>query len=78
MMIADKPLKGANSNSRHKAGHEPETPKKKALDKKLDEGLEETFPASDPVAVTNTTTPGSPDKPPRAAGKTNQRPPKER
>ncbi len=27
--------------------------KKQALDRKLEEGLEETFPGSDPVAVTN-------------------------
>jgi len=30
-------------------GHET---KKKALERELEEGLEETFPASDPVAVT--------------------------
>lgn len=28
----------------------------------LDEGLEDTFPASDPVSVTTTTTPGAPPK----------------
>jgi hypothetical protein len=30
-------------------GHEPD---KKVLERELEEGLEETFPASDPVAVT--------------------------
>jgi hypothetical protein len=43
---------------------------KEELDAELDEGLEETFPASDPVAVTGTTTPGRP------AGKTNSKPPR--
>ncbi len=32
-------------------------------EQELEEGLEETFPASDPVAVTNTTHPGRPKKP---------------
>jgi hypothetical protein len=30
----------------------------------LQEGLEDTFPASDPVSATNTTTPGAPPKQP--------------
>lgn len=34
---------------------DPET-----LEEELDEGLEETFPASDPVAVTSTAIPGKP------------------
>ena len=42
------------------------------LDRELDEGLKETFPASDPVSVTSTTTPGRP------AGKANQKPPSRR
>lgn len=41
-------------------------------DKRLEEGLEETFPASDPVSVTTT---GNAKRP---AGKTNQRPPAKR
>jgi len=41
-------------------------------DKRLEEGLEETFPASDPVSVTTT---GDAKRP---AGKTNQRPPAKR
>jgi len=32
----------------------PAKPDKKQLDRELDEGLEETFPTSDPVAVTET------------------------
>ncbi|OJU36175.1 MAG: hypothetical protein BGN94_20955 [Rhizobiales bacterium 68-8] len=42
------------------------------LDRELDEGLKETFPASDPVAVTSTTRMGRP------AGKANQKPPSRR
>jgi hypothetical protein len=40
------------------------------LDEELSEGLKETFPASDPVAVTSTTHPGRP------SGRANQKPPK--
>ena len=36
-----------------------EAKKKKKLERKLEEGLEETFPASDPVAVTE---PGPPSR----------------
>jgi hypothetical protein len=32
------------------------------LQEELDEGLEDTFPASDPVSVTSTAIPGSPRK----------------
>lgn len=42
------------------------------LDRELNEGLKETFPASDPVAVTSTTRMGRP------AGKANQKPPSRR
>lgn len=42
---------------------------KEELDAELEEGLKETFPASDPVAVTNTTTSGRP------AGPANHKPP---
>jgi hypothetical protein len=38
--------KGANTDGRHL----PEN-SKESLDRKLDEGIEETFPASDPVSV---------------------------
>lgn len=46
----------------------------------LEDALEDTFPASDPVSFTSTATPGGPDgadhdDPPRNAGRTNQRPP---
>jgi hypothetical protein len=40
-----KPAKKQNTNQKLK--------KKQALDRKLEEGLEETFPGSDPVAVTD-------------------------
>lgn len=42
---------------------------KEELDRELDEGLKETFPASDPVAVTQTNRPGRP------AGPANRKPP---
>jgi hypothetical protein len=42
------------------------------LEAELDSGLEGTFPASDPVAVTSTTTPGRP------AGRSNSKPPSRR
>ncbi len=49
--MADTPHK----SDPHKKGesHEKELPEnsKEALDRKLDEGLEETFPTSDPVSV---------------------------
>jgi len=45
---------------------------KSEKDERLEEGLEETFPASDPVSVTTT---GNAKRP---AGKTNQRPPAKR
>ena len=32
------------------------------LSRELDEGLEDTFPASDPVSVTSTAIPGAPNK----------------
>lgn len=39
--------------TRRRAGGEPaETTEKRQLDEALEEGLEETFPASDPVNVT--------------------------
>lgn len=35
-----------------KSGDKGDKPDKKTLERELEEGLEETFPASDPVAVT--------------------------
>jgi hypothetical protein len=35
---------------------------KKDKEEQLDEGLEDTFPASDPISVTSTTIPGRPKK----------------
>jgi hypothetical protein len=45
---------------------------RKELDEELEQGLEDTFPASDPVSVTQKVTSGRP------SGKTNQPPPKKR
>lgn len=64
-----------------KVGQSPKAASKEELDKELQEGLKSTFPASDPVAVSQTTTSGRPagrtnQKPPRRTpGKTNQKPP---
>jgi nicotinate phosphoribosyltransferase len=38
---------------------------KRRLEEQLDEGLEDTFPASDPVSVTNSGITGPPPKKPR-------------
>ena len=35
-------------------------------EEELEEGLEDTFPASDPVSITSTTIPGAPAKPGKA------------
>jgi len=61
---------GRGARSDHAARNLP----KEELDRELDEGLKDTFPASDPVAVAQTTTAGSG----RPAGRTNQAPPKKR
>lgn len=37
-------------------------------DDELEEGLEDTFPASDPVSVTSSTTPGAPSRDRRQSG----------
>lgn len=41
---------------------EREKRKKDLLEEELEEGLEDTFPASDPVSVTSTAIPGAPKK----------------
>ena len=46
--------------------------KREELDDELEEGLEDTFPASDPVSATRS---GDSDHADRAAGRTNQKPP---
>ncbi|WP_342394270.1 hypothetical protein [Pseudaminobacter soli (ex Li et al. 2025)] len=35
---------------------------RKSKEEQLEEGLEDTFPASDPISVTSTTIPGGPKK----------------
>ena len=35
-----------------KSDHKPQKPSRQQLERDLEEGLEDTFPASDPVAVT--------------------------
>jgi hypothetical protein len=47
---------------------EREQRRKADREEELEEGLEDTFPASDPVSVTETSIPGRPDKG-KAAGK---------
>lgn len=41
---------------------EAERERNAAAEDELEEGLEDTFPASDPVSATNTVTPGAPPK----------------
>ncbi|TIS83170.1 MAG: hypothetical protein E5X00_05610, partial [Mesorhizobium sp.] len=41
-------------------------PDREIEEEELEEGLEDTFPASDPVSITSTTIPGGPAKPGRA------------
>jgi hypothetical protein len=65
-----KPPKHPAPRNDHAAPNLP----KEELDRELDEGLKETFPASDPVAVAQTTAAGAG----RPAGRTNQAPPKTR
>ncbi len=48
--MADQQQPPAPSKTDDKDKHLPEN-SKEALDRKLDEGLEETFPTSDPVSV---------------------------
>jgi len=48
-----------------KPGDRTHEPSKKELDRELEEGLEDTFPASDPVAVTEP----APDRHPDASKK---------
>jgi len=38
--------------SDHKRDHKPKDPEKRKLDDALEKGLEESFPGSDPVSVT--------------------------
>ena len=45
-------------------------------EEELEEGLEDTFPASDPVSITSTVIPGSPAKPGMAKTVAGTKPPK--
>jgi len=45
---------------------EREQRRQKDKEEELDEGLEDTFPASDPVSVTSTSIPGGPKKRPKS------------
>jgi hypothetical protein len=49
------PRKAHDSHSREAASHDLKGRKHRADSERLDEGLEETFPASDPVAAKNIT-----------------------
>lgn len=56
-----------NKSSDNKNAERSAREKKKArdLEEQLDEGLEDTFPASDPVSVTSTSIPTGTAKPPK-------------
>ncbi|TIM77337.1 MAG: hypothetical protein E5Y58_04215 [Mesorhizobium sp.] len=45
---------------------EHEQHKKPNIEEELEEGLEDTFPASDPVSITGTSIPGAPARPGKA------------
>ncbi len=66
----------SNSDEKRVADHEPGESRRKLSERdreqELQEGLEDTFPASDPVSITRS------DRAGRPAGKTNQRPPDKR
>ncbi|WP_315925291.1 hypothetical protein [Mesorhizobium sp. SP-1A] len=47
------------------------------MEEELDEGLEDTFPASDPVSVTGTAIPGGPAKPGKSKTVAGQKPKKQ-
>jgi hypothetical protein len=49
---ADALDRGVSDMKKPKAKNKVQKPDKKTLERELEEGLEETFPASDPVAVT--------------------------
>ena len=59
---AEKAKRSPAVRSLRKEQREQEKDKDDVLEQELEEGLEETFPASDPVAVTSTTRPGAPRK----------------
>ena len=63
MSSKSKPGKAKPAKEHKKKEHKPD---KETLERELEEGLEETFPASDPVAVTE---PGVDDDDPEAEGK---------
>lgn len=72
----DNPPAGAHKADAHRDDKAPRDDAKKAeLDDELEEGLEETFPASDPVSATRS---GDDDHADRPAGHTNQKPPASR
>lgn len=56
-----------NKSSNNKIAERSAREKNKArdLEEQLDEGLEDTFPASDPVSVTSTSIPTGTAKPPK-------------
>jgi len=49
-------------STKPKTEDKPGKPDKKVLERELEEGLEDTFPASDPVSVTEPEWPGRPSR----------------
>jgi hypothetical protein len=63
MADSSKPQKpGTEQKSPAARSLEREKRNKDLLEEELEEGLEDTFPASDPVSVTSTAIPGAPKK----------------
>ncbi|MBZ9677466.1 hypothetical protein [Mesorhizobium sp. ES1-1] len=52
---------------------EQERDSKLTAEEELDEGLEDTFPASDPISITGSAIPGGPAKPGRAKSVTGRK-----
>jgi hypothetical protein len=59
------PNTGHDRNAKTTEDSARTTGEKKELDDQLNEGLEETFPASDPVSTTTTSIPSGTPKPPK-------------
>lgn len=57
--------KGNTGKPPKSEGPDPIQDDKNRLEEELEEGLEDSFPGSDPVSVTSTAIPGSPAKKPR-------------
>ena len=63
MASASKPEAGAKPRKSAAVRSLEEERRSEDMQEELEEGLEDTFPASDPVSITSTSIPGAPSKP---------------